>query len=218
MEALTIRCSRCGRDLPEEAFSPSQRKPGRWCRKCHTEDQQNKRWDPAKPRITDVCLNCGKDITDRRRDTQYCSTSCSMKAFRKRNPGHSRWYVLKCVYGIDQAAYDALMLRQGGKCALCKCELVEDLPKSSLRQINIDHDHETGAVRGLLCSSCNVGLGFLGDTVERLRAAIAYIENPPGWPLGVKVGETGETGECGEFGEFGEFAFGHEKSRPVGRL
>jgi hypothetical protein len=44
--------------------------------------------------------------------------------------------------------------------------------------MNIDHDHKTGQVRGLLCSGCNTGLGHLGDDIQGLKRALEYLENP----------------------------------------
>jgi hypothetical protein len=49
----------------------------------------------------------------------------------------------------------------------------------SSTKVCIDHDHETGIVRGILCNSCNVGIGLLGDSVEGLERAIRYLTNPP---------------------------------------
>lgn len=53
------------------------------------------------------------------------------------------------------------------------CEICGELPRSVLV---IDHDHETGAFRGMLCHQCNTGLGKLGDSVAGLQRAIAYLE------------------------------------------
>lgn len=60
---------------------------------------------------------------------------------------------LKRNFGITLAEYDALLLRQGGVCALC------DGPCITGVRLAVDHDHKTGRVRGLLCLICNVGIG-----------------------------------------------------------
>lgn len=59
-------------------------------------------------------------------------------------------------YGIDLAHYDMLLAEQGGCCAICRRP-----PKR--KRLVVDHDHVTGAVRGLLCVGCNIALGHLGD-------------------------------------------------------
>lgn len=62
--------------------------------------------------------------------------------------------------------YQRLLDQQGGACAICEreCELV------------VDHCHQTGVVRGLLCGACNSGLGMLGDDLPSLEAALAYLK------------------------------------------
>jgi hypothetical protein len=70
---------------------------------------------------------------------------------------------------IDRPTYIKLLERQSGRCAIC------NVPPSSTVPLCIDHDHETGQVRGLLCTKCNVGIGVLGDTAEHLRKALAYL-------------------------------------------
>jgi Recombination endonuclease VII len=69
-------------------------------------------------------------------------------------------------YGLTTEQYEAMLVFQDGKCALC----------GTGKPVDIDHDHASGRVRGLLCRSCNVGLGQLGDTVEGLERAIAYLK------------------------------------------
>jgi hypothetical protein len=85
---------------------------------------------------------------------------------RDRLYGGSRNYHLKRRYGITAADYDAMVEAQGGLCALCR----ERAPE------HVDHDHVTGAVRGVLCSCCNQGLGNFRDSVASLRAAVDYLE------------------------------------------
>lgn len=59
---------------------------------------------------------------------------------------------------------EAAALRAGKPCAIC------GKPAQA-----VDHDHQTGAVRGVLCHKCNTGIGFLGDSPERLESAIRYL-------------------------------------------
>ena len=59
----------------------------------------------------------------------------------------------------------------GKKCAICQ----NLLSKKGYRRAVIDHDHETGKLRGVLCNNCNTGMGKLGDSVEGLRRAIDYL-------------------------------------------
>ena len=69
-------------------------------------------------------------------------------------------------YGLTPEAYDALVAEQGGRCYLCGRE---ESP------LHVDHDHETGLRRRLLCNMCNRGLGFLGDDPDLLAAAADYV-------------------------------------------
>ena len=69
-------------------------------------------------------------------------------------------------YKLTTTEVARLEARAGGKCELCG---------RALKHINIDHDHRTGRVRGILCTSCNTGLGKLGDCISRLEEAIDYL-------------------------------------------
>ena len=69
-------------------------------------------------------------------------------------------------YGLTESEYDALIRQADGRCASC------GLSEASLV---IDHDHRTGAVRGVLCAKCNAGIGFFDDDPQKLRQAIAYL-------------------------------------------
>lgn len=88
------------------------------------------------------------------------------RARRATNPAAFRATRLKTRYGIDHDGYAELYRSQGGLCALCK----------EYAAVDVDHCHQTGRVRGLLCRSCNVGLGQFGDSVEALERAISYLK------------------------------------------
>ncbi len=86
----------------------------------------------------------------------------------------SAWW-LKNRFGITQAQYDEILSRQGGGCAICgvtggmvRC--------GKVLRLAVDHCHETGQVRGILCNSCNPGLGNFKDNPVLLRRAAAYLE------------------------------------------
>lgn len=63
--------------------------------------------------------------------------------------------------------FDQLVIDQLGRCGICEKQLTG--------KIAVDHDHETDAIRGLLCYGCNTGLGHLGDNVDGLMRAAAYL-------------------------------------------
>lgn len=73
------------------------------------------------------------------------------------------------MYGLSPEQYEAMLDESGGRCALCGREA----------KLHVDHNHETGKVRGLLCVTCNTGLGKLkvDRGIALLRQAISYIEN-----------------------------------------
>jgi hypothetical protein len=85
---------------------------------------------------------------------------------------------LKSKYGIDVARYEEMLKEQDNKCACCGVgleELSEKYPNSFHKSLVVDHDHETGKVRGLLCSQCNILIGFL-EKKELVPKAYDYIE------------------------------------------
>jgi hypothetical protein len=83
---------------------------------------------------------------------------------------YSREWTLRRHYKITGAEYDARLRNQGGVCAICSRP-----PRKG--RLAIDHCHATGSVRGLLCTSCNRGIGYLGDSPDRLRKAVEYLSS-----------------------------------------
>jgi hypothetical protein len=74
-------------------------------------------------------------------------------------------------YGITIERRDEMFQQQNGRCAIC------DIHEKDLKiMLSIDHSHESGKVRGLLCGNCNRGLGYLKDSPIRLAKAIQYLE------------------------------------------
>jgi hypothetical protein len=76
---------------------------------------------------------------------------------------------IKCRYGITLAEYNILLESQGGVCKICRRKSPQG------KRLSVDHDHNTGRVRGLLCNPCNLVLGNANESVLTLQAAILYL-------------------------------------------
>lgn len=77
---------------------------------------------------------------------------------------------LRKTFGLTQADYDALLAAQGGGCAICR-------RKPEKISLHVDHDHQTGEVRSLLCFRCNGGAGQFKEDVDLLARAIDYLDS-----------------------------------------
>jgi hypothetical protein len=139
-----------------------------------------------------ICTSCKKELrivdcfhknkTSKDGHAWQCK-KCSRKAgVRHENGGtvKSATYKykihIKRTYGITLEERNKILDSQNGCCAICKKPL-SYLVSEKLKQkkLYIDHNHETGKIRGLLCSTCNTGLGMFKDNVEYLRNAITYL-------------------------------------------
>lgn len=107
---------------------------------------------------------------------QQCKTCWDNSTWaRYATPEYVREAGLWQKYGLTAQDYDALFEKQGRACAICK-----QMPERY--RLHVDHCHETGRVRGLLCVACNTALGLFKDSVSRLQAAITYLESVEGAP------------------------------------
>jgi hypothetical protein len=97
-------------------------------------------------------------------------TSAYNKAAYSRNPEKYKFLNLRSKYGISQEDYNAILVKQGGVCAICgQANWNGSGP-------HVDHDHVTGQVRGLLCNYCNPALGMVHDDPKIARAIAVYLE------------------------------------------
>lgn len=80
---------------------------------------------------------------------------------------------LKKRYNISLEQFEQMLKKQHNKCAICKSNKVNC---SIAKNMHVDHCHSTGKVRGLLCSTCNRGIGFLKDSPKLLKNAAKYLE------------------------------------------
>lgn len=92
-------------------------------------------------------------------------------ANRQYNSDRQRQYQIKAKYGMSLEDYEVMFEAQGRVCAICGT----DNPHNRWKVFAIDHCHETGEIRGLLCNKCNRGIGLLDDDPDRLTAAADYL-------------------------------------------
>lgn len=153
-------CTRCERDLPRIEFYARAKSPDGLqsccirCRKLYNEENAR----AIAERHREYLVRTGRtDPEGRPRQLHDSGVGPAPKVLRR--------------YGITDGDYETMLLAQGFRCAICFH------PPPDGRRLAIDHCHETGKVRGLLCTSCNLGLGRFHDDRARLMAALEYL----GW-------------------------------------
>jgi hypothetical protein len=87
-----------------------------------------------------------------------------------------RNYYYKKTYGITYGAYCLMVRVRKGKCGICSRIPTRESSRIGHDHLVIDHDHKDGLIRGLLCESCNKGIGLFGDNPELLEKAADYLE------------------------------------------
>lgn len=136
-----------------------------WVCQCDCGAEIEVRSDSLTSGKTQSCGCLQKDLLSARRTKHGYTEEDGFKNYRKD-------YYLKKKYGISLEQYDAMMEGQNYQCAICGDELEDYSYKTHL-----DHCHETGRIRGILCRGCNTGIGMLRDNVDILKSAIKYLEN-----------------------------------------
>lgn len=128
-----------------------------------------------------ACIDCRRDgITTPRKPVvrngkpvpgSRCTTHWRAKRTATRDTAWERR--LMALYGLLPEEYERIKAQQGGKCALCQ------RATGAVRRLAVDHDHQTGVIRGCLCKRDNVLLGHARDQIEFFERCIEYLKNPP---------------------------------------
>ncbi|MBT2399026.1 endonuclease VII domain-containing protein [Streptomyces sp. ISL-100] len=170
-------CSTCRRVLPVSAFAANGSRPDGLqavCRECAAEYYRRRQATLGKAVRVKVdvpdghkhCRQCGqvKPHSEWHRNSTASdglSTRCKACRAIQGRAGH-----LKRQYGLTEAERDEMISAQMGICSICL----------AAPAVHVDHCHETGRVRGVLCFNCNSAIGKLGDDPDTLRRAVAYLE------------------------------------------
>ncbi|MFZ3593445.1 endonuclease VII domain-containing protein [Streptomyces sp. BH104] len=175
------RCTKCTRTLPLLSFAADRNRLDGlqvWCRECVAEysaayyrRRQGARGKTVRAKVDvpeghKLCRTCGeiKPHADWHRNASASdglSTKCkTCRAIRGRQDH------LKRNYNLTEAQRDEMVDSQMGICVICL----------KAPAVHVDHCHETGRVRGVLCFNCNSAIGKLGDDLDTVRRAAAYLE------------------------------------------
>jgi hypothetical protein len=114
--------------------------------------------------VASICKTCMITVQSARYSLDY---------HRKRH--------LKVTYGLTEEEYNDRLTQQNNVCAVCGNPETRRAGRTvktigNKLMLHVDHNHTTGVVRGLLCSSCNQALGLLGDNPNRIRSLLSYLE------------------------------------------
>jgi hypothetical protein len=129
------------------------------CRKSQPYDAFHKNRRTKDGRST-YCVPCALARKKRERDA-------NLAAYREKEWASK----VRAKYGISTEEYQALLDAQGGACAICRSTSTG----ARTGRFCVDHDHDTGRIRGLLCDACNRGIGYLGDTHDAVQRAAGYL-------------------------------------------
>jgi len=141
-------CGICRTLLPTTAFYPSR----------FTQDGFDNR-----------CKECYRTYQRTHRKEINTRVSATRRNNKERHNTYVRRHAYRAKYGISLEKYEEMCKEQNGVCAICH------KPESQKKRLAIDHDHETGLVRALLCNSCNAAIGFLQDDIGIASNALAYL-------------------------------------------
>lgn len=132
--------------------------------------------DPGNCRLENLILNRGIKGYDSRTPE---GRSAYQKVYRKENRDAFRDVSLKKSFGISLADYAQMAADQDNKCAICDCQ--ESQKRNGfIKALAVDHDHETGAIRGLLCAACNQAIGKFKEDRTVMLSAIRYLDKHAG--------------------------------------
>lgn len=145
-------CSKCKVDKHDGEFQDGTTKVCKACKKIYQREWTKK--NAKKPKSP-----AAKAYTKRWRK----DNNVKYQAYKENDR-------LRRAYGFSFIEYNTLLAIQGGTCAICH------KPDPCGRRLSVDHSHETGRVRGLLCLHCNRAIGLVQDNPETLRSAADYID------------------------------------------
>ena len=190
-------CTQCNQCKPCDQFNKRKAKSDGLqseCRDCHNErcrryrDERPEEVKKAQKKYRNSDRGRSQNVKNGRRYRSENREKVNERARRRRVENYDRIRErekkseaarkekvrdkqLQDLYGITTEEYVFLLKQQDNKCACC------GVSQDESSSFNVDHDHSTMEVRGLLCRKCNMGIGLLGDTANSVMAAVLYLQN-----------------------------------------
>lgn len=132
------------------------------------------------PKRGQLALICTKCLINPSRNAEgkrgsWCNP-CQRKLVKKKTREENRRDRLKRYYNLTLEEVNERYEAQGKRCLICTEFMTQPEIGNTKRTLNIDHCHNTNKVRGIICSSCNVGLGNFGDNPGTLYRAYTYLK------------------------------------------
>lgn len=140
----------------------------RLCSKCDKIKHQS--WFPKRERGLQckACLAAAKQEWNKNNPDKVILARQSTNKWHRQNRDKVYDNISRYRYGVTVAEVDAMIAKQNNRCAICK--------QLSSRRLCLDHCHDTGKIRGIICHDCNLALGRVKDNVDVLRSMIEYLE------------------------------------------
>lgn len=179
-DGLSFYCKACTRERTKD----NTKKPPRhqsaegmnFCQCCKTEKPIAEFYNSTRTftGLSKRCKACSFAEHEKWRLKNLPKVAAQGRKWRAENRDRAKDHFLKMHYGLPLGSYAKMLVEQEGKCAICRTET-----PGGKGRFHVDHDHETGVVRGLLCGNCNVGIGHFRHNREFLWSAIEYLDRYP---------------------------------------
>lgn len=148
------------------------------CTKCKKEKSLKEfyKFDIGKFGVTPRCKECLREQGRIYKEGHKVERRNRLRDWRYRNPSKRKNQDLVNKYGITLDKYKEILEKQRGVCAICGKPETRIYKKAGiLKSLSVDHDHINNRVRGLLCTNCNLMLGYSQDNITVLQNAISYL-------------------------------------------
>lgn len=191
-------CTKCHTEKEIDGFSKRNDRPCGFKSSCKLCDLESKKNSQNYKVVTKKANENSKEYRQLWKQSEKGKESAKIYNIKTKYAGQKRWnktddgkeYTktkndkdkdyrierhLNSKYGLTIQSYKELSKNQNDKCACCHVH-ISDL-KNKINKLVVDHCHITDNIRGLLCHSCNLGIGLLGDDKKSILMAVTYLEN-----------------------------------------